>query len=124
MELTIEFLPLDFSVCQVKDFSQVNLNQDFVFTGKTEEECSLVCPTELVPQTVVNREDGWIGLRVCGVLDFSLIGILADIADRLAVVRVSIFAISTFNTDYILIKKGCKEKAVQALKDNYQIRFI
>lgn len=117
--LTIEILSQDFSVCKVKDYEDVNLNEPFVFTGKTDSECSLVCPTPMVPTSSFAREDGWIALRVMGTLDFSLIGILADISTRLAQHGISIFALSTFDTDYILIKKEKKDKAVEALKEQY-----
>ena len=49
----------DFSVCKVEDLSQVNLDRDFYFIGKTDEELSLVCRTGDVPQTTVSREDGF-----------------------------------------------------------------
>lgn len=121
MKLTIEVLPLDFSVCQVQDYSETDLLQNFVFTGKTDEECSLVCPTPIVPSHTLSREDGWIAMRIRGVLDFSLICILADIATRLAQEKISIFALSTYNTDYILIKKENKERAISTLEKHYLI---
>ena len=71
----------DFSVCKVEDLSQVNLNQDFYFIGKTDEELSLVCRTGDVPAGTVSREDGFKAFRIQGELDFSLIGILARISD-------------------------------------------
>lgn len=73
--------------------------------GKTGEENSLVCMTTDVPTNVTQRDDGWNAFRIQGILDFSLVGILAEIAQILAENKISIFAISTFNTDYILIKK-------------------
>lgn len=120
--MIIEVLPHDFSVCQVKDYTGVDLSQDFVFTGKTDEEYSLVCPTDLVPLQTLKWEDGWVAMRVVGVLDFSLIGILADIASRLAQAEVSLFALSTYNTDYILIKKEKLEVAMHILGEKYEIQ--
>ena len=62
------------------------------------------------------RDDGWRGFRVCGTLDFSLIGILAWIAETLAANEISIFAISTYNTDYVLVKEENFDKALEVLK--------
>lgn len=106
----------EFSVCKVKDYSETNLNQEYVFTGSTDEERSLVCPVSLVPQNTIEREDGWRAFRIEGVLDFSLIGILSKISSLLAANKIGIFAISTFNTDYILTKKENFDKAIDVLK--------
>ena len=120
--MRIEKLTPDFSVCRVKDFSGVDITQEFVFTAKTDEEYSLVCPAEVVPENVIEREDCWTGFRIVGVLDFSLIGILADISSVLAADGISIFAVSTFNTDYILVRKERADDACMALSNaGYEI---
>ncbi len=93
------------TVCQVADLSDINMEADFYFIGKTKEELSLVCKTEDVPSGTVIREDGWRGFYVQGVLDFSLIGILSELSGLLAKNKISIFAVSTYNTDYILVKE-------------------
>ena len=113
---TIEPLEIRFSVCKVKDYSGIDVAQPFVFIGSTDEEKSLVCPTDMVPDNVMIRDDGWRAFRICGEMDFSLVGILARIAKILAANEVGIFAISTYNTDYILTKEGNFEKAIKALK--------
>ena len=105
-----------FSVCQVEDYSLVNLNSEYSFIGKTDEEKSLVCITDEVPANVIQRDDGWKAFRIQGVLDFSLIGILAKIAAALADNGISIFAVSTYNTDYVLMKKENYQKALDVLK--------
>ena len=71
-----------------------------------------------MPTETVNREDGWQMFKIEGVLDFSLIGILAKISGVLAKENISIFALSTFNTDYILVKTDKVHKAVRALNNN------
>ena len=93
------------------------MQQPFVFTGSTDLEKSIVCPTDIVPKNTISREDGWRAVRICGELDFSLIGILAGIAQILAEKRIGIFAISTFSTDYVLTKEVEYEKAIHALKE-------
>jgi hypothetical protein len=104
MDMKIEKIEADLSICKVENYSEVNLSQKYCFIGKTDEENSLVCLTENVPENVVVRDDGWKVFRVQGTLDFSLIGILSKITAVLADNKIGIFAISTYNTDYILVK--------------------
>ena len=115
--MTLKILEEEFSVCKVADYEGIDLSAPYVFTGSTDEEKSLVCPTRLVPDNTVERDDGWRGFRIEGILDFSLIGILADISRILADGGIGIFAISTFNTDYILTKSENYERAITLLKD-------
>ena len=114
--MEIKVLEQDFTVCQVADYTQVNWEAEFCFTGKTDVEYSLVCATGDVPANVIRRDDGWRVFRIQGVLDFSLVGILAKIAAILAENGIPIFAISTYNTDYVLTKTEHYEKALDALK--------
>ena len=116
-QLRMDILEQEFSICKVADYTQINLESPFVFTGSTDEEKSLVCPTELVPQNTVERDDGWKALRIIGMLDFSLVGILARISNVLAENSIGIFAVSTFNTDYIFVKRFNFDKAIKALED-------
>ena len=114
--MEIKKIHQEFSVCQVEDYSFVNLDSEYSFIGKTDEEKSLVCLTSEVPPNVIRRDDGWKALRIQGVLEFSLIGILSKIAAILADHNIPILAVSTYNTDYLLIKKENYEKAIQALE--------
>lgn len=98
--MEIKRIEQDFTVCQVKDYSLVNLDSEYSFIEKTDEEKSLVCITSEVPKNTIQRDDGWKAFRIQGVLDFSLIGILAKIATILADNGISIFAVSTYNTEY------------------------
>ena len=105
----------DFTVCKVKDYSGVDFDAEFCFLGKTDEERSVVCLTEDVPENTTERDDGWKLFRIQGILDFSLIGILSKISGILAENGISIFAVSTFNTDYVLVKKEKYEEALSVL---------
>lgn len=116
--MKIKIILEPFTVCKVLDYSLVDLNTPFCFIQKTNEENSLVCQTKDVPINTIAREDGWIALKIDGILDFSLIGILSKISTILAEVNISIFALSTFNTDYILIKQEQLDRAIEALKNN------
>lgn len=115
--MIIEKLEHDFSVCKVKDYSSVNLSGEFCFTGKTDNENSLVCLTADVPNDTTAREDGWQAFRISGTLDFSLVGILARISAILAENKIGIFAISTYDTDYVLVKKENYRKALRVLEN-------
>ena len=115
--MKIEVIDHDFSICKVEDYSLVNLDSEFVFVGKTDEEKSLVCITSDVPMNTTEREDDWRAFRISGVLDFSLIGILSKLCSVLAENKIGVFAVSTFNTDYILTKKEQFSAALQALED-------
>ena len=114
--MNLEIIDEVFSVCKVKDYAEVDLSSPYVFTGSTDEEKSLVCPTRSVPGNTVAREDGWRAFRVDGTLDFSLIGIIARISKVLADGGVGIFAISTFNTDYILTQAESFDRAIELLQ--------
>ena len=105
-----------FTVCQISDPTQVDFTSPYYFLGRTDEELSLVCPTDRVPASTTQREDGWRAFRIQGVLDFSLIGILSAISAVLAENHIGIFAVSTYNTDYILTKEENFQKAVECLK--------
>jgi hypothetical protein len=113
MELKV--LEHSLSVCRVKDLKEIDLTADFYFIGRTDEELSLVCRTEDAPAGALAREDGWRGFRVQGVLDFSLTGILSRLSGILAARQIGIFAVSTYNTDYILVKEENLGRAVEAL---------
>ena len=111
-----------FSVCRLESWAGVDLNRPFTFAACTDEEKSLVCPAAFVPADTLVREDGWRGLRIQGVLDFSLVGILARIASLLAENDIPIFAVSTYNTDYLFVKEAAFEKTLTLLQQNgYEI---
>lgn len=113
--MELEKLDYDLTVCKVRSAADIDLSKEFYFIGKTEEEVSVVCITENTPENTTNRDDGWKGFRVQGVLDFSLVGILSELSAILANNQIGIFAVSTFNTDYIFVKKENFEKALDVL---------
>ena len=120
--MELKKIPYDLTVCKVADTAAIDLSGEFYFIGKTDEELSLVVPTDAVPAETTERDDGWRAFRIQGVLDFSLIGILSKISGLLADAGIGIFAVSTYNTDYILVKKENFEKALGVLADaGYQI---
>lgn len=118
----IKVIDGSFSVCKVTDFSEVDPSKKFNFISATDEENSLICLTENVPDNFTERIDGWRALKIQGVLDFSLIGILSKILGLLAEAKIGIAAVSTYNTDYFFVKKTDLGKAVETLAEaNYKI---
>ncbi len=122
--LTLEILTDELAVCRLPIEAPV---PNWAWSGEltsitsTDEELSLVCAAESVPGTVTHTA-GWRALKVRGPLDFGLVGILAGISGALAAAGVSIFAISTYDTDYILVGGAELEAAVKALsKAGYEV---
>lgn len=116
--MELKKLELDFTVCKVFSINDIGLGSEYFFIGKTDEELSLVCPTKDVPQKTSERDDGWKGFRIQGVLDFSLIGILSKLTGILAENGIGVFAVSTFNTDYVFVKQENFARALDALKSS------
>ena len=114
--MELETIPYKLTVCKVADISAFDINKDFYFVGKTDEEVSFVCRTEDTPSDTTERDDGWRGFRIRGILDFSLIGILSKLSGILAEHKIGIFAVSTYNTDYILVKEENFDRALSVLR--------
>lgn len=113
--MKLKVLDCNFSICKVKDILDVNFNDEFVFLEKTDQEISLICKTEYIPKNCLECESEWKGFRIEGQLDFSLIGIISKISSILAENNICIFVISTYNTDYILVKSHNLIKAINLL---------
>src|SRR5437879_4019734 len=88
---------------------------DFFSITRTADEMSVVCPESAVPEGV-RCEGGWRCFRVAGTMDFYLIGVLASLVSPLAEAGVSVFALSTFDTDYLLVKEADFEQAKAVLR--------
>ncbi len=112
-ELTLKALSGEFTVCKPK--AAVWQDRPFHFLARTDGELSLVCPTSDAPADCEAREDGWRGLRVAGQLEFSLVGVLSRLSNALASAGVSLFAASTYDTDYLLVRKEQLERAIALL---------
>ena len=82
---------------------------------RTADELSIVCPQSVVPVDI-RCERGWRCLRVAGTMEFSMVGVVASLSKPLAEAGIGIFVISTFDTDYLLVKDNDLEKAVVALR--------
>lgn len=119
-KLTLKLLKERYGVCRLdksSPFPEWVLHSDFYTITKTEDELSVVCVEDLIPQEIQCEKD-WNILKVEGPLDFALVGILSKISTILAQKAISIFAISTYDTDYILVKNKDIINAIEALVEN------
>ena len=120
--MELKKLQYDLTVCKLADIADIDFDSEIFFIGKTDEEISLVCVTKDTPDNTLERDDGWKAFRIQGILDFSLIGILSEISAVLAENKIGIFAVSTYNTDYILVKSENFDRATNVLtKARYKI---
>lgn len=117
MKLQLTILENDFTIHRFPPNQEVPnqvYESGFYSISKTEDELSIVC-TSNTRLNSEKSETGWSCIKIVGILDFSLTGILAKISAVLAKAEISIFAISTFDTDYILIKSKKLPSAREAL---------
>ncbi len=122
--LTLKLLDDDFSIYSLAADSKIPpqvFDASVYFIGKTFEEISIVLPSNIKLESE-DVEPDWKALEVVGPLDFILTGILSSILTVLADKKISVFAVSTFDTDYILVKSNKINDAITALlNNNYQI---
>lgn len=113
--LTLHILEDTFAVLKTKTLEGVDFSAPFTFCARTDEELSFVLPEARIPSEALAVERGFRGFRIEGVLDFSLVGILAAVSKALSERGISLFAVSTFNTDYIFVKETRLAEALDAL---------
>lgn len=119
-KLTLKLLNDTYGVCRLQKDSQIPswaFDGEFFSITKTDDELSIVCLEKNIPQQI-KCESGWRIFKIQGPLDFSLIGILSKISGLMAENNISIFAVSTYDTDYILVKEANIEDAVKALEND------
>lgn len=117
-ELTLTLAPERFAVCRLAPDAPIPplpLGRSLLALTLTSDELSLVLPEDSAPENAT-IEGGWRALRVVGPLDFELTGVLASLAQPLADARLSLFAISTFDTDYLLVRDATLSEALAALR--------
>ena len=118
MDFTLELLPDTFAICRLDPDTSIPdwAQGESVSITRTPEELSIVCPQDDVPDNVQSKR-GWCCLRIIGKLDFSLVGVIATLTKVLADAGISVFVISTFDTDYILVRQLDVKRAVKALEE-------
>lgn len=118
--LTLTELEGVFAVCKLDKDAAIPAwatGDGFFSVTRTGDELSVVCRQSLVPEAVV-CERGWRCLRVVGAMPFTSVGVLASLVTPLAEAGASVFAISTFDTDYLLVQESDLESAVSALRQH------
>jgi hypothetical protein len=120
MPSRLTLLPLDqvYAVCRLGAEAPLPhwlVAAELVSITRTKDELSIICPQEVVPPGVP-CERGWRGFRVAGKFEFTAIGVLASLVGPLADAGISVLAISTFDTDYVLVKENRWGDVVEALR--------
>jgi hypothetical protein len=123
--LHLTLLPEEFSICRLPAGSESPAwaladgqapAEGLTSVSWTVNETSVVCASARVPQGT-HADSGWRALEVDGPLDLATTGVLASVADPLAKAGIAIFAISTFDTDYLLVKDSAMSAAIDALRE-------
>jgi hypothetical protein len=127
-KLVITILKGKYAVCKVDNVASIldfSKNSEFFSITKTADQVSIVCSPDIIHANEFESEKNWKIMKLEGPLDFSLVGILASISTVLAKRDLSIFVISTYDTNYILVKDEDLETAINALShEGYKIRKI
>lgn len=95
---------------------------EFFTVTRTPDELSIVCPQDNIPGNVMAEKD-WRAFKLESVLDISSVGIVASLADPLAAAGISIFYISTYKTNYLLVEEKSLDKTIEILSKTCEIRF-
>ncbi len=125
-KLALSVLQTKLSICRLDAKAPIpdwvsTVQSDFISITRTSEELSIVCDKKHVPAGVQSVSD-WYAIKVEGPLDFGLIGILSSLLDPLAKAGISVFTVSTYDTDYILVKEQNIKKAIAVLKNKYTVK--
>ncbi len=124
-KLSMRILDEEYGVCRLKPDSEVPTwagNGEFTSITRTSDELSIVCSEKNMPEEII-CERNWKIIKIEGPLDFTMIGVLAQISMILAKEKISIFVISTFDTDYILVKeKDLSLTKITLTQDGYKFQ--
>ena len=125
-KLTLSILPNHFAICRLSPDADIPVwskNTEFYSITRSRDELSVVCFNENAPLDVQAERD-WRALRIEGPLDFSLTGILASLVSPLAEAEISVFAVSTYDTDYVLVREKFLSQAISVLKkEGHSVNF-
>jgi uncharacterized protein len=125
LKLSLSVLEPKMAICQFNSEAKIpewTQNNIFLSITKTIDELSIVCPQRLVPNDIKSEKD-WKAIKVDGIIDFSLTGVIASLSKPLADKDISIFTISTFNTDYLLVKSDKLIEALELLSKFCEINY-
>jgi hypothetical protein len=123
MALQLRVLDGDYAVSKLDRSAAIPAWADgegFVSISRATDELSIVCLSARVPvgDATIQLESGWVCLQLVGPFAFTLTGILLAVLKPLAAAEIGIFAVSTFNTDYVMVKRDRLVAAIEALTAN------
>ena len=124
MKIELHILEVELSIAKltsIKNIDQLAAKSSFFALTKTDQEVSLVVDSENMPEHQYVNDD-WKAIKMVGPLDFSLVGVLQQVIQPLAEHGISIFTISTFDTDYTLVKEQQLDRAIEILGEKFVIR--
>ncbi|MBC8103094.1 MAG: ACT domain-containing protein [Cytophagales bacterium] len=117
--MKLSVLPGRFAVCRLAPEAPLPMpptDATFWSLTQTRDELSLVCAEAEIPLGCLVVEHDWCAFVVAGPLDFALVGVLASLTTTLAQAQISLFAVSTYGTDYLFVKEAALTQAVAALQ--------
>lgn len=114
---SLDIFPDSFAICRLEPDTPIPewAHGDFLSITRTQEEHSIVCPQDRVPDAVRSEKD-WRCLRVAGKLDFSLVGVIASLTGPLADAGIGVFVVSSFDRDFLLVRDADLGRAVEVLE--------
>jgi hypothetical protein len=117
MKFTLNLLPTTLAICRLGPDAPIPdwATGTFVSITRTTEELSIVCDQQKVPDDVKAERD-WRCLRVAGPLDFSMVGVISSLTGVLAAASISVLVVSSFDTDFVLVRETDVEKAMEVLR--------
>lgn len=115
--MKLEILSGAFGIYKVAAVSKEWLKNRFLFAAKTDTEVSIVTEITERPNSYIACQEGYSAIRISGQLDFSLVGILSQLTGILAEHAISVFAVSTYDTDYVLFEMKNLDRVCQILRE-------
>lgn len=116
--MILQIVNKDFSVFKVKEITADFLKNEFTFISITDNELSVISPSQFVPNNVLKVESGWKCLRIAEDASFEKYGMIAFLANIISAQKTSTLVVGTYDTDYLFIKAEKFEQVVQALNNN------
>lgn len=113
--MDLKMIRKEFAICKVKEFPKDLLQHKYVFTGRSDDENSIICETDLVPDDCITIDSGWYCFRIAEDASFEKYGMIAYLANIIAAQKTSTLVVGTYDTDYIFIKKEKMNVVKEAL---------
>lgn len=116
--MVLQVVDKEFSIFKVKEISADFLRNEFTFISITDQELSVISPSQFVPDNVLQVESGWKCLRIAEDASFEKYGMIAFLANIISAQKTSTLVVGTYDTDYLFIKAEKFEQVIRALESN------